>query len=141
MQTKQAAYEKAKKYIESGMPTAKAFKKAKISAPSYYTYKRREGYSKFEFVTSFDDANRSETDNLNQVLKERQIRILELEKLLNEADQKNQSLVRETNQCIKILQAQKADLDQRLVNANEMVGALKELIAYQKELQALKNKS
>lgn len=141
MQTKQAAYEKAKKYIESGMPTTKAFKKAKISAPSYYTYKRREGYSKFEFVTSFDDANRSETDNLNQVLKERQIRILELEKLLNEADQKNQSLVRETNQCIKILQAQKADLDQRLVNANEMVGALKELIAYQKELQALKNKS
>lgn len=141
MQTKQAAYEKAKKYIESGMPTTKAFKKARISAPSYYTYKKREGFKKFKFVTSFDDANRSETDNLNQVLKERQIRILELEKLLNEADQKNQSLVRETNQCIKILQAQKADLDQRLVNANDMVGALKELIAYQKELQALKNKS
>lgn len=133
MQTKQAAYEKAKKYIESGMPTTKAFKKAKISAPSYYTYKRREGYSKFEFVTSFDDANRSETDNLNQELTESQKKVVELENLLNEADQKNQSLVRETNQCIKILQAQKADLDQRLVSSQEMIGLLKEMLGYQKQ--------
>lgn len=139
MQTKQAAYEKAKKYIESGMPTTKAFKKAKISAPSYYTYKKRNAQDIFVDIGKMMETKQIE--ELNQVIKRHVEHITNIENLLNEAEQKNQSLVRETNQCIKILQAQKADLDQRLVNANDMVGALKELIAYQKELQALKNKS
>ncbi len=131
MQTKQAAYEKAKKYIESGMPTTKAFKKAKISAPSYYTYKKRDSQEIRIDPEHLMETNAIKTLNIN--LTAAQARIVELENQLNKSDQKNQSLVHETNQSIKILQAQKADLEQRIIASQEMIGLLKDMLSYQKQ--------